>query len=402
MISYNEAVKSIEKEFNTIIIDIEEIPLEMASQRTLAENVYADVNLPPFDNSAVDGIAIKFNKDITKWNIIGEISAGNFSEFDFNDNSAVSIMTGSKIPEFCDTIIPVEDIILYKQSATIKDQVKIKTGMNIRGMGSDIKSGELVLPENILLKSRHLAAAASCGKSVLKVLSPLQIAVLATGDELIDVSEKPENDKIRVSNTYALCSGIKELNQSPLNLGFIKDNRELIKLRLRKVLSSDVNILITTGGVSVGKFDYVKDLFKELGVKEIFWRANIKPGKPAFFGIFEVNNKKKLIFGLPGNPVSSLVNFEIYIKPFILKMYGMGKIEKVSAFLENDLNKKDNKRHFMKAYLQEDGGGRYHVTSHISQSSGNLVELSKSNCLIEIDEKKLNPRKGETVTCIKI
>lgn len=402
MISYSEATKLIEDEFKSIELQTEIVSLDEASNRTLAEDVIADINLPPFDNSAVDGIAIKYNDAITEWKIIGEISAGNYKEFSFEQNSAVSIMTGSKIPAYCDTVIPIEDIVPTTAGVKIKKGSRYLKGVNIRNFGSDIKKEEIAVEDGTLLKARHLASAATCGKTFLKVLKPIQFSVLSTGDELIPVGEKPSGDKIRSSNNYALLGAITELNQTAINFGFVNDDREVTKNTIFKMLTNELDILITTGGVSVGKYDFVKDIFKELGVEEIFWRANIKPGKPAYFGKLIQNGRTKLIFGLPGNPVSSIVNFEIYIKPFIMKIFGMGDIEKLTAILENDVRKTDKKRHFLKAYFYEDNESNYKVISQRSQSSGNLVELSRANCLIEIEEEKLNPVAGDKVRCIKI
>ncbi|MBN1302053.1 MAG: molybdopterin molybdotransferase MoeA [Melioribacteraceae bacterium] len=398
MISYNDAKELIAIEFYKLKLKTELIRLEDASLRTLADDVYADINLPPFDNAAVDGIAIKYNDGNRGWKLIGEISAGNYKELKIDANSAVAIMTGAKIPDGCDTVIPMEDILIEDNLVSLKNDVKSKRGMNIRRTASDIAIDELAIAKGTLLKSRHLASLASCGKDKVLVYKKMTVGVLVTGDELIPVALKPESDKLRVSNNYSLCGIIRELNQYAVNLGFAGDNRDRLKVTLANTLSSELDILITTGGVSMGKHDYIRDLFHELGVKEIFRKTGIRPGKPAFFGKW----RDKLIFALPGNPVSCLVNFEIYIKPFIMNLYGMGEVETVNARLQNDLQKRDSKRHFFNAFLSEAKDGRHKVTSQLSQSSGNVIGLSKANCLIEISEEKLNPRKGEIVKCIKI
>jgi len=402
MISYSEARELIDKEFENFPLSIEETELENSLNRTLAENVYADVNLPPFNNSAVDGIAVKFNDATKEWNIAGEISAGNFSDIKIGESSAVMIMTGAKVPEFCDTVIPLEDYVVNENKVLLNTDAKFKIGMNIRKQASDVKEGEVVLQKGLQLNPRNIAAAASCGKSKLKVYSKLKFAVLATGDELIDVSEKPSGDKIRISNTFGLCSAIEDLWQTSENHGFIVDDRKTLTEKIKNILSSENDILITTGGVSVGKFDYLKDVCAELGVKEIFWRAFIKPGKPAYFGKYEKNDKSILIFGLPGNPVSCMVNFDVYIRPNIISKYYLSEIEFIPAKLENDIRKNDKKRQFIRGNIRKDINGMYAVTSNISQSSGNLVGFSSSNCLIIIEEEKLSPKKGEVVKCMMI
>ncbi len=402
MISFDEAYKIIEKGFNEIKPETEKVLLERSLHRTLAEEVIADVDLPPFNNSAMDGIAVKYIENINEWKIVGEISAGNYEEFELNEKSAVTIMTGSRIPEFCDTIIPVEDIDVNKNTALLKENAKVRKGASIRKKGSDIANGETAIPKNTFVKPRHLAAAASCGKSELYVYKKLNIGVLATGDELIPVDEKPTGDKIRISNTYSLLAAIDELNMNAVNFGIASDEKVLLLQNIADALNSDIDILITTGGVSVGKFDYVKEVFEELGVEINFWRAYIKPGKPIVFGTFKSGDHSTLVFGLPGNPVSSLVNFEIFIRENIIKLYNQPKQEYIEAVLQNNLKKRDKKRHFMRGVLTKTTNGTYEVSSEFSQSSGSLVEMSKANCLMIIEEETINPAKGKVVKCMMI
>ena len=399
MISYNEASRLIKEKFDELKPETETVRLENALHRTLAEDIISDVNLPPFDNSAVDGYGIVFNQSVDNWEVVGEISAGNYKEFNLTGSGAVKIMTGAKIPGNVTAVIPIEDVEIVENRIKLLPGVKYHSGMNIRKKGSDIKEGETAVNKGTFLKPRHLAAAASCGKSELLVYKKLKFALLATGDELIPVNEKPQNDKIRISNTYSLIGEILENHQTVENYGFVKDNKNEIREKVKQMLESDADIIITTGGVSVGEYDYLKEIFSALGVNQIFWRAYIKPGKPAFFGVYKKDHKIKLVFGLPGNPVSSQVNFKVYIKENIRRLYGMNPTQTVKAELLNDLRKKDKKRHFMKGYLSKEND-KFYVTSTVSQSSGNLVEMSKANCLIVIKEETLNPKKGEVVECI--
>jgi molybdopterin molybdotransferase len=194
---------------------------------------------------------------------------------------------------------------------------------------------------------------------------------------------------------------MKEMNQTVINLGFVNDNKKIITEKIKAALALNIDLLITTGGVSVGKYDFLKEVFEEQGVKEKFWKVNIKPGKPIYFGVYEKDERKILVFGLPGNPVSSLVNYYVFIKPAIEFLFRQNEIKSVTATLQNDLKKKDGKRHFSRGILFEENG-EWKVNSEFSQSSGNLVEMSRANCLIEIEEDKLNPKKGERVKCILI
>jgi len=191
------------------------------------------------------------------------------------------------------------------------------------------------------------------------------------------------------------------MNHTVVNLGFTKDDRSIINEKIKSALSMNIDILITTGGVSVGKYDFLKEIFEKQGVKEKFWKVNIKPGKPIFFGVYSKEDKRTLVFGLPGNPVSSLVNFYVFVKRAIHFLFNLNQLQNVSAILLNDLKKKDGKRHFSRGIIQHEVN-EFTVTSEFSQSSGNLVEMSQANCLIEIEEVRKNPPKGERINCILI
>ncbi|NOX18382.1 MAG: molybdopterin molybdotransferase MoeA [Chlorobi bacterium] len=401
MISYSEAFALIEKEFAELNIGTEITPLELAVNRTIAEDIAADVNLPSFDNSAVDGVAIKFSEKIASWKIVGEISAGNFKEYSLRENEAVRIMTGARIPESCDAVIPLEDYDVEGTISRLKSGVKIKRRMNIRPKASDISKGEIAVSKNTFLNARNIAALAACGRTEVKVLKKLKCAVLATGDELVPVNAKPEGDKIRASNHFGLTAAVESVFQTGINYGFVNDNYVEVKEKIEETLNSEADLIITTGGVSVGKYDFVKEIFANLGVEEIFWRAYIKPGKPAYFGKLQKSGKKKLVFGLAGNPVSCMVNFDVYIKPNIVRKYGMPSLNRIEAELLNDVRKHDGKRHFVRGTVSKNNE-KYFVSSQISQSSGNLARFSQSNCLIELDEDARNPRKGDNVKCILI
>jgi molybdopterin molybdotransferase len=399
LLSYKESYDLIYREFNNLELQTETVLLEEALGRTLAEDIIADVNLPPFDNSAVDGLAIKYDSNIQEWQISGEVSAGNYSVFEGSDS--VLIMTGAKLPPQFDTIIPLEDYSIFDNSAKLNDNVTLKKGMNIRPKASDVSESEIVVQKKVFLTPRNIAAIAACGKSELRVYKKIKIAILATGDELIPINEKPTDDKIRASNNYGLTFAVNDIHQEGINYGFINDDYEATKTKLMELLASDAEIILTTGGVSVGKFDYLKDIYSELGVKEIFWRAYIKPGKPIYFGKYYDGQRVKIIFGLPGNPVSCMVNFDVYIKPNIMMKYGLSEQIRIQAKLLNDIKKRDAKRHFVRASILQENS-EYFVTSQLSQSSGNLAGFSKSNCLIELEEDIRNPAKGETVECILI
>jgi molybdopterin molybdotransferase len=402
MLSYKEASNIIANEILKINLETEEVNLLDSLNRILAEDVFADVNLPQFDNSAVDGYAVKYNSEILKWIVIGEITAGNYNKIDVDENSAVLIMTGSKIPSACNTIIPIEDVTTEDEFVKFTGNTKYKSGQNVRKKAEDIISNELAVQRGTRILPQQISLLAACGKNKVKVFRQLKIGVLATGDELVDIHTSPKEDKIRATNLYTLLALIRQLNMIPVNYGLVKDGKDEIKVRIESALNDEIDILLTTGGVSVGKFDYVKEVIQELGVEIKFWKANIKPGKPIVFGVFEREGKKKLIFGLPGNPVSSFVNFIIFARDNIKKLYGMDE-QKVKARLMSELHKKDNKRHFIRGSIQKDSASNQYSVSLIgSQSSGNMVGMSKANCLIIFEEEKENLTHGDFVECIMI
>ena len=402
MISFEKANNIISEAFNKLQLDIEEINLTDALNRVLAETILSDIDLPPFDNSSMDGYAIKFNPNIKEWKVIGEIPAGKYQDFNVNELSAVHIMTGGKLPNNCDTVIPIEDIDVANEIVRLKEDAAFTRGLNIRKKGEDLKKGEIAVEKNTILKPQHIAVAASCGKSKLKVFKELNIGILTTGDELIDINKKPDTDKIRASNPYSLYAAVKETNMTPINYGIVKDDKSALFQNVKDILNKRPDILLTSGGVSVGKYDYLKEILEELGVTVKFWRVFIKPGKPILFSIYNNNDHQTLIFGLPGNPVSSLVTYIIFVKRHILKLYGNQTLSTVQAVLKSNISKKDKKRHFVRGILKRVDANLFNVTLAGDQSSGNLAQMGKANCLIIVKEENINPQIGETVECIMI
>jgi molybdopterin molybdotransferase len=400
MINYNDAIEIIRKNFLNLNRKTEQVQLLDSLNRILAEDVISDISLPQFDNSAMDGIGVKFNKNISKWSVTGQIFAGNFKDITVSEENTVYITTGAKLPNGCDTVIPIEDIVFEENAAMLKDNSKVILGQHIRKCGEDLNAGTIVINKDTLLKSKHISIAAACGKSELQLYPKLKIGTLSTGDELVDISAVPTEDKIRCSNLYTILAAIKEINMEPLNLGFVNDNKLKIVDIIYNALKSDIDVLITTGGVSVGKYDHLKDVLRELGVRIEFSGVNIKPGKPMVFGVYEKEGKRKLIFGLPGNPVSALVNFIIFIKETIL-MRSDSNVNPFYAKLDTDIKKTDKKRHFIRGncFIRE---SENYVFPSGSQSSANLYGMSRSNCLIVVEEERTNPKKGEVVKCMMI
>ncbi|MDO8549742.1 MAG: molybdopterin molybdotransferase MoeA, partial [Ignavibacteria bacterium] len=287
MISYSEAYKIIQNEFQKLKLETEELDLHNSLNRVLAEDIYADTNLPSFDNSAMDGYAIKFNPTHKQWKIIGEISAGNYNHFTLDDDSAVLIMTGGKLPANASAVIAVEDVITENGFVKLAVGKSTKENQHIRKKGEDLSQGTLALKKDQLITSNKISLFGACGKPRVKVYRKLKFGVLATGDELVDINSKISDDKIRGTNLYSIISLVNESNMEAVNLGFVKDDKEKIREKIAEAFNGDIDILLTTGSVSVGKYDYLKELLIEFGTDIKFWKVNIKPGKPLVFGVWE-------------------------------------------------------------------------------------------------------------------
>lgn len=400
MLTYNQALEIVKSELSKLNLGSENVPLEDSFGRVLAETIHSDIDLPPFDNSAMDGFAVRFS-DRKDWKVKGEIAAGDYNEQSLNVDEALLITTGSKISQETDTVIPKEDIIELGDNIKLKDNVPFKKFMNIRAKGDDLVKGDIAVEKDTFISPKVMAILASCGKSEVQVRKRLKIGILVTGNELIPVDEFPEGDKIRISNSYAMIGAIKEAGHLPVNLGHVIDTEEKMQMKIAEVLKSGIDILITTGGVSVGKYDFLKEVFGNSGVEQKFWRINIKPGKPVYFGVFDNENKIIPVFGLPGNPVSSMVVFYVLIKPALENLYGQQNDLSLVAELQNGFTKNDNKRHFARGVLYSEKG-ILKVTPNRSQSSGNLVQSGKSNCLFIVNEDTKELLKGDIVECIRI
>ncbi len=371
------------------------ISLEQSLGRVLAEDIVSLENIPPFDNAGMDGFAVR-SEDIksipSKLNIVGEIPAGSIAMKSIGGGEAMSIMTGAKIPEGATAVVQVE------WTEKIDDMHvsilhRVEAGHNIRKAGLDVQKGSVLLSTGQRLRPQHVGLLASAGKRFFEVYRPAEVAILATGNELVELDKPLTEGKIRNSNAYALLALVTEAGCEPLNLGVAKDDHEKIRKKVIEGLAADV--LITSGGVSVGKYDLVMDIMKEVGVEIKFWKVNIKPGMPLVFGLY----KGKPVFGLPGNPVSTVITFLKFVKPALLKMTGHQHPEealKLRAILESELTKSDGKRHFVRGILESRNGSMI-VRTAGSQVSNILTSVAKANCLIILPEELQVARVGEEV-----
>ncbi len=303
-------------------------------------------------------------------------------------------MTGASIPKGADSVIMVEYTrkIQNRPKELIEIYRNVASGENIRKKSEDIKKGELVIPRGAPLNCGHIGILASLGRPKIQVVRRPKIAILSTGDELVGVGQRLSPGKVRSSNTYTLYSQIVKCGCIPKDLGIAKDIPSQLEKKIRRGL--DCDIILTSGGVSVGEFDFVKDVLAKIGTKIKFWQVAMRPGKPLVFG----NIGKTLVFGLPGNPVSGMISFEVFVRPALLKMTGQRQDRQIEieAVLEEDIQKKKGMRYFLRARTRWQNG-RYLSRLSGAQGSALLKSMSLANSLVILGESQVFFKKGSKV-----
>jgi len=394
---------SVEKALQTILanfkpLGLEKINILAACGRVTGESIFAPRNIPSADNSAMDGYAVRRSdtqgatkNHPLKLNIIEDIPAGRIARKKINKGEAARIMTGAVIPEGADAVIRQEDT--FKDGKTVTLYVAAKKGENIRFAGEDVRKGELVVKKGSLLHPAHIGMLASLGKASVKVYRKPRVAIMSTGDELVHIKTNPGPGKIVNSNSYSLAAQILECGATPVMLGIVKDKKSDLEKKFQTAIRADV--IISTGGVSVGDFDFVKNVMGEIGNAMHFWQVAMRPGKPLAFGAI----KNVPLFGLPGNPVSAMVSFEQFVRPSLLKMQGHRNIfrQTIKAVCAEDFQKQAGFRHFIRAIVRKEKD-RYIATTTGDQGSGILKSMVAANGLIVMGENETRIKKGTLVT----
>jgi molybdopterin molybdotransferase len=385
MLGVEEALERILGEFHPL--EPERVPILEALGRVLAEDVCADVNIPPHANSSMDGYAVlaadtagASRQAPGRLRVVGDVAAGYFTETAVTPGAAVRIMTGAPIPPGADAVVRVEDTEARGEWAAIFAEVPV--GQYVRPAGEDVRSGELVLQRGTIVRPQEVGMLATLGHSQVYVTRRPQVAILATGDEVVEVDVPLAPGKIRNANSYSNAAQVVKYGGVPVMLGIARDQVQELTEKIRAGLVQGVDLFLTSGGVSVGDFDLVKDVLAAEG--EInFWRVRMKPGKPLAFG--RIGGVP--ILGLPGNPVSVMVSFEMFVRPAILKMRGVTEWERptVEATLMDEVKHKDSRRHYLRVRVEEHGRGyRAYLTGE--QGSGILSSMVKANALAIIPE----------------
>lgn len=367
MVSFDDALKTILD--NVSPVGTEQLALTEAVGQVLAESVVAPWDLPFWDNSAMDGYAVRWEDCRAvpcRLRVTGNLPAGVSAEgVAVVPGGAVRIMTGAPLPEGADAVVPVEDTDETSgEQVTIREPVR--AGQHIRRRGEDVRHGERILSAGTVLRPAEISLLASCGKPLVQVQRRPVVAVLSTGDELVEVGTVPGPGQIVNSNTLALAAAVREAGAVPRVLGIARDNRPSHLELMRQGLAADA--LITSAGVSAGDRDLVRVVLDELGVKFLFWKVAVKPGKPTAFGLFE----GRPVFCLPGNPVAGMVTFEAFVRPALLKMQGRRKVLRptLGAVLREPL-KPAGRLRFLRVVLEREGE-RWFARSAGNQETGML------------------------------
>ena len=390
MLSVTEARERILSHFQATTE--ETLPLIQCANRILAVDIAAEHDLPLFNNSSMDGFAIRAADSSTAaadssvtLSVVADIPAGSAPTVTLTKSQAARIMTGAQLPERADPVIPVEDTDFNSREAgttapqTVSFTKIVKAGENVRMRGMDLHTGDVALPKGRRLKPQDLGLLAMLGFANVNVHKKPRAALLSSGDELMEVDAALTAGKIHDSNSYALAALIESTGAEVLRLGVAKDTYESVTGLLEKAANEKVDLVISSAGVSVGAFDFVKEVIESKG-KMDFWRVNMRPGKPLAFGEY----RGKPFIGLPGNPVSAFVGFEVFVRPVLEKLSGQldGSRLTIKVRCEKDIES-DGRESYLRAKVRNENGV-YIATLTGHQGSGNLLSLVQADALLII------------------
>ena len=389
MLDFNIALELVGEIAETL--DTINLPVVDSVGYVLSEDIHSPMDMPPFVKSAMDGYAftseLKDYKSIKLKNI-GIIAAGDFHEGIIKSDECISIMTGAPLPDSTDTVIPIENT--DKEDEFITFSRNVAAGANVCQKGEDISKGELIVKEGTLIKTSHIALISSAGYKTVKVIRKPKIAILNTGSEIIEPGKELKAGQIYNSNGQMLHAMCKNINIDADYIGIATDDEETLKNSIKKGLEYD--ILLISGGVSMGEFDLVPGMLTDAGVKKIFHKVRVKPGKPLFFG----THSNGLVFGLPGNPLSNYVGFTVFVTTAVKKMGSLTELypEFQTGTLTKEFMQRPGRKNFFPAIINKKDG-QYYITPVDSNGSADIMSLSKSDGFLIADEKVSSIAEGE-------
>ena len=366
------------------VLEPEHAGLLKAAGRVLAEPVAADRDIPPLANSAMDGYAVR-GADLDaptpiQLRVVGEVAAGYVPDVTVAAGQAVRIMTGAPVPDGADTVVRFEDTFL--DGDTVEILKAPRPGANVRQAGEDVRAGQIVLKSGAVLRPQEIGMLAAVGYVEVAVVRRPRVAILATGDEVVMPDQSPGPGQIRDANSYTIAAQVQKYGGVPLLLGVACDQEALVRQGMSEALEQRADFVITSGGVSVGDFDLVKQVLAAEGEMH-FWSLNMKPGRPLAFGVIS----GVPLLGLPGNPVATMISTELFARPALLKMQGFTDWSQpaVRARLTQPITRKDSRRHYLRVRLHAKESG-YEATLTGDQGSGILSSLVQADGLAVIPE----------------
>jgi molybdopterin molybdotransferase len=382
---------------HTPILGVERVALAHCVGRVLAEDLSAPASLPSFPSSAVDGYAVRAADAGKPLLVLGESAAGRPFAGKIEPGTAARLLTGGVLPDGADCVVMVEDVRL--EGDVVTTPAPLKPGSNFHQPGADLRAGELVVAAGTQLGAAEIGLAAALGFPRLPVRRRPRVALMSTGDELVEVGEKPERGQIVDSNRWALLAALREAGAEVRSLGIAPDQPEALRKLVVDVLS-EVDVLVTSGGVSVGTHDLIKPLLESLGTVHV-GRVKLKPGKPFTFATLPAGEREKLAFGLPGFPVSSLVTFEVFVRPALRKMQGFANLRRpmLPVRLDYDARATADRTEFQRVTLRRDGSDLL-AQSTGSQSSSRLMSLVGAHALVRIPPGDQGIRAGSIVDAL--
>lgn len=368
------------------------VPLTDAVGRVVARDLSAPFPLPSCDNSAMDGYAVR-SADCTGASlpVTGTLYAGASDPPPLEPGTAVKIMTGAPLPLGADTVVPWEET--EEKGGTVRLLKPVEKGQHVRLRGEDVREGDVVVPRGTILRPPHVGLLASCGITLIPLHRPPTVAIVSTGDELIDLGEPPLPGKIVNSNMISLAAAVRQAGGIPVMIGIARDTPDDTREKIASALSCDM--VVTSAGISAGERDLVRDVLIEFGARLVFWKVEIKPGHPFAFSLRD----RQPIFSLPGNPVSTLVTFETLVKPAIRKMLGDPRPipPLVTAQLRDEIRKKPGRLHFVRVTLMRGDDGTLYASSAGSQQTGISVTLARADGLAFVAEDETRLPQGAGV-----
>lgn len=387
MISVAEAIRLIEE--NIHLLPPVSLPVSLAGRHVLAEDVLAQVSIPNFNQSAMDGYAFKYDDYLNakEFTIVGEIAAGDNNTILLNTGEAIRIFTGGAVPVSADTVVMQEKTTVNAQKLTIKDE-DLKIGTNVRTKGSEIRKGELALKKGTFLSPAGIGFLASIGVVDVRVYSKPKVQILVTGNELQQPGVPLEYGQLYESNSVTLISALRQIGITEITINHVKDDVGETTSMITKALEQS-ELVLMSGGVSVGNYDFVVKAAENAGVTKLFHKVKQKPGKPLYAGV----KGNKVLFGLPGNPASVLSCFYNYVIPAIQQLTGIPQIiERRILPLKNSYTKKPGLCFFLKGVFDNEG-----VSILDAQESFRLSSFAIANCLVKLPEEETEFRRGQAV-----